>query len=182
MRRDIDCCTTYHTVGLTETFKLPELCMLMVDNKSLKMVTEIFKYIVLLLKKFPEMNLIERDDFAIPGLIENHPFVGCKTMGKLEQKYIMFACVSRYGDNFETKQIILANESGKLPWYEPDGNRSKQHILYKHCEFCFKTENLMVCSTCNYTKYCNTDCQLKDWNIHKKLCADRKEFYRRIHE
>lgn len=39
------------------------------------------------------------------------------------------------------------------------------------CVSCSKVDNLKRCAKCHTTQYCSRDCQKKDWNAHKKVCA-----------
>ena len=39
------------------------------------------------------------------------------------------------------------------------------------CQMCGeKSEKMKKCSACKQVRYCSKDCQLEDWNGHKKSC------------
>lgn len=41
----------------------------------------------------------------------------------------------------------------------------------KFCIFCGKHNlNMKTCSSCKLAYYCNKECQIKDWKIHKLEC------------
>jgi len=43
----------------------------------------------------------------------------------------------------------------------------------RHCLCCLKAvEGSMRCSKCRTALYCNRDCQLKHWPVHKNSCQD----------
>lgn len=48
----------------------------------------------------------------------------------------------------------------------------------RYCKFCNKTESeiskLLRCSRCRSVRYCNTDCQRKDWQNHKDNCNNSR--------
>lgn len=39
------------------------------------------------------------------------------------------------------------------------------------CVTCWKSENVKRCTKCMVVAYCGTECQKKDWKMHKKICA-----------
>lgn len=39
--------------------------------------------------------------------------------------------------------------------------------------------NLLMCSRCKNVQYCGRECQVKDWNCHKKLCISKKKVVRK---
>jgi len=49
--------------------------------------------------------------------------------------------------------------------------------LYNRCNTCHRTAvdvKLKVCNRCHLTRYCGKECQLADWEVHKKVCADKR--------
>jgi len=43
----------------------------------------------------------------------------------------------------------------------------------RYCLYCLKTvEGSMRCSKCRTALYCNRECQLKHWPVHKNSCQD----------
>ena len=43
----------------------------------------------------------------------------------------------------------------------------------RHCLYCLKVvEGSLRCSKCRTALYCNRDCQLKHWPVHKNSCQD----------
>ncbi|KHJ96301.1 MYND finger [Oesophagostomum dentatum] len=53
---------------------------------------------------------------------------------------------------------------------------SAKHVL-SYCHGCFKSDSsLRKCSGCRMFVYCSTDCQKKDWRLHKHECASCKAF------
>lgn len=86
-------------------------------------------------------------------------------------------------DNVEKNVVMDMHQipGGALPYQElmrdymkktfrvqPEDLRMKWKKL---CWNCFKTEEgeLKTCSVCKVAKYCNKDCQAKDWRYHKLL-------------
>ena len=47
----------------------------------------------------------------------------------------------------------------------------KKNPKLKSCNSCGKIGNLLKCSRCNNSYYCNRNCQKKDYKEHKKLCV-----------
>ena len=46
-------------------------------------------------------------------------------------------------------------------------------IKYDVCEVCakgFKDSDLRRCTRCRVTVYCGSECQRKDWKVHKQMC------------
>jgi hypothetical protein len=45
--------------------------------------------------------------------------------------------------------------------------------MYMHCEACGNTSaRLLLCSGCNFTRYCSVACQRQHWSVHKKACLE----------
>ena len=43
----------------------------------------------------------------------------------------------------------------------------------RYCLYCLQVvEGCSRCSQCRTALYCNTDCQLKHWPVHKNICQD----------
>ena len=43
----------------------------------------------------------------------------------------------------------------------------------RNCLYCLKVvEGSMRCSKCRTALYCNRECQLKHWPVHKNICQD----------
>ncbi|CAK9303990.1 unnamed protein product [Gordionus sp. m RMFG-2023] len=42
----------------------------------------------------------------------------------------------------------------------------------KRCSYCLMENDLQQCLSCNLFKYCNKECQKKDWNEHKHECKN----------
>ena len=47
----------------------------------------------------------------------------------------------------------------------------KAKILQDYCSVCKIRGKLVVCGNCLDTIYCSIKCQNRDWNKHKKICA-----------
>ena len=46
----------------------------------------------------------------------------------------------------------------------------------RNCLYCLKVvEGSMRCSKCRTALYCNRDCQLKHWPVHKNSCQDSND-------
>ena len=60
------------------------------------------------------------------------------------------------------------NNLGNVPYEEV----SKDDVLqyFQVCIVCKKYGGI-VCNHCNVVRYCNIECQKKDWIAHKKLCT-----------
>jgi len=51
-----------------------------------------------------------------------------------------------------------------------DNSRDSSH---RHCLYCLKVvKGSMRCSKCRTALYCNRECQLKHWPVHKNICQD----------
>lgn len=48
-------------------------------------------------------------------------------------------------------------------------------VKYDSCNSCGRTNNLSTCSRCKAVKYCDINCQRKDWQKHKKICKKKKK-------
>ena len=84
--------------------------------------------------------------------------VCCKSDSR-KGRYLTAAKKFRAGD------IILSN----IPYAYVVLNSS----IESRCSYCFiKSENLLRCSRCKYLKYCDANCQRKDWkSSHKVECT-----------
>lgn len=44
-------------------------------------------------------------------------------------------------------------------------------IRKKICDYCKSEKNdLKICSKCKLCRYCDKECQVKDWPVHKRRC------------
>ena len=61
------------------------------------------------------------------------------------------------------------NRNDELSNMSIDTSRSSS----RNCLYCLKAvEGSMRCSQCRTALYCNRDCQLKHWPVHKNSCQD----------
>ena len=52
------------------------------------------------------------------------------------------------------------------------GSKKKKHT----CLFCLKeVKGLQGCSRCGTARYCDRECQLKHWPVHKNTCLDSND-------
>ena len=49
-------------------------------------------------------------------------------------------------------------------------------VTFRICAFCSSStiDKLQQCTGCKVTYYCNTDCQKKDWSLHKTDCKEKQ--------
>ena len=63
----------------------------------------------------------------------------------------------------ETARVILK--------YARKRSKQEERKQQDVCQACGKTnKDLLVCSSCQQASYCNRDCQVKHWKIHKPIC------------
>jgi hypothetical protein len=92
----------------------------------------------------------------------------------------------RLTDPVEINKYLADAAAGDLDKYSPISGYAKTGIRdpfnspitpQNRCHFCdYKppprdSKKLLRCSACKAVKYCDRDCQSKDWKFHKKGCA-----------
>jgi len=55
-------------------------------------------------------------------------------------------------------------------------NKKYQENNQRKCDYCDKPNNLLRCSRCKSTYYCDKKCQRQHWKDHKKQCKNKKDF------
>jgi hypothetical protein len=72
--------------------------------------------------------------------------------------------------NRDTEWNVMIEESGKEL---KENSTFRNRGFLKSCNGCkeFTHSQLLVCSGCKLARYCNKECQKKDWKDHKKKCS-----------
>ena len=60
------------------------------------------------------------------------------------------------------------NKKGLVP-YEMNTREEIQQV-YSVCMVCQSAPALILCNYCSVIRYCNLECQKKDWIPHKRVC------------
>ena len=78
------------------------------------------------------------------------------------------------GDCF-THFAIIDRDHGKTPTRTL--NAGTQCVFGKRICFTCKAflEKIMTCKRCRYAAYCGRECQVKDWETHKRCCKTMRE-------
>ncbi len=93
--------------------------------------------------------------------------------------------IMKLTDPVEINKYLADAEAGDILKYDPmTGYKFGRDPLnspitpQNRCHFCDhippkwdKTKTLLRCSACKAVKYCDRECQSKDWKFHKKGCA-----------
>ena len=67
----------------------------------------------------------------------------------------------------------LSNELSSMTIDSSSTNSKKKKNI---CLFCLKeVEGLQGCSRCGTARYCDRECQLKHWPVHKNSCQDSND-------
>ena len=76
--------------------------------------------------------------------------------------YPNYNCDNYYAYDFDTESKRM-NLMIKITNFFPNRN--------KWCLFCNEHDVVKMCSGCKTVRFCNRDCQLKAWKVHKKHCS-----------
>ena len=101
--------------------------------------------------------------------IHSHPEVlGSETMFLFYHKILKRCCYVITPSNTDATRHILSKYFSKVSIILP---------FHKLCAACGRcSEDLMDCSSCKVTRYCNKECQIAHWHgAHKLICQKRKE-------
>lgn len=65
--------------------------------------------------------------------------------------------------------FVLSKDIRDIEFYHLTEHRRK--FISKNCWGCGKYNNkIMKCSKCGQSRYCDIQCQRRDWDVHKKIC------------
>jgi len=106
---------------------------------------------------------------------------GTKWNREMVQEYIM-KYILRRETNFECRCII---------WEYPQENMKEVNRRFRKsrtenigCNYCGKEiwDGLNACAGCGVGKYCNLECQKRDWDKHKKSCKKLEKLQKKIYK
>jgi len=184
--KDPDFIPIHYTMGLTETFKSPEIVI--IGHFSTSLINDIIVKIVDQIKvdckvlDGEELENISQIEFEGKMKWVNY---GCRVAEDEFRESFCEKLVNRHGkEGFQLRQVILPNKKGKLPWHTGYdmmwARKAKQICLYdrsfhinpiKECHGCYvRDQKFLKCSGCLTILYCGEACQKADWKKHKPNC------------